>query len=394
MPWPRPQEPGVLLSVAVPQDNEHKPEAAELFFASVHAFHKQRISCEIAADHVSIAFRVWVPESLRSYVESQLYAQYPDCQIQPATNDLSPLASRPIRTAYLTLSQRHLLPIQTAHDLAGDPLAALTAALSGLQHDEQILIQVVLSGRPSGWQGSGYGYIDRVQDGRVTPHPADNWLLHGVAEGLAGIGQNIVRTGLGRAPQEANASPTSAQRAEVTAIQSKVEKTGFRVAVRLVGSSTYAKHIEQRMQAVAAAFQQFTSGELNGFTIHVAHESPKLAQRRVMPQRRTFTLTCEELASIYHLPGAAVTTPGIAWSSSKEAEPPPALPSEQADLFAQTRFHGLSHCFGLLPEDRIRHVYIVGKAGSGKTTVMKHLIAADMLAGRGCAVLEIGRAHV
>jgi hypothetical protein len=37
------QEAGVLLSVAVPQGNEHRPEVAELFFASLHAFHGQRM---------------------------------------------------------------------------------------------------------------------------------------------------------------------------------------------------------------------------------------------------------------------------------------------------------------------------------------------------------------
>ena len=209
-----------------------------------------------------------------------------------------------------------------------------------------------------------------------------------MADGLAGIGHSTIRAALGRTPEAVITSPTSAQRAEVTAIQSKIEKTGFRVAIRLVGIGPEAKSIEQRLQAVAAAFQQFTSGDRNGFVLRRTTEHLSSAELRVMPRGHTFTLTPDELASIYHLPSVAVTTPGIVWSTSKEAEPPPTLPSDQVDLFAQIRFHGASHTFGLLPEDRIRHVYIVGRAGSGKTTVMKHLIAADMQAGRGCAVLD------
>jgi len=219
------------VSVAVPQGNEHKPEAAELFFASLHAFHEQFISCEIVADQTAIAFRIWVPQSLRSYVEAQLYAQYPDCQIQPTSDNLQILSGQPIRTAYLTLTQRHLLPIQTAHDLATDPLAGVTAALSGLAPGDRVIIQVMLAGQPPGWQASGYRYIDRVQTGIVAALPSGNWLLHGVADGLAGIGHSTIRTALGRTPEAVITSPTSAQRAEVTAIQSKIEKTGFHLAI-------------------------------------------------------------------------------------------------------------------------------------------------------------------
>jgi type IV secretory pathway VirB4 component len=39
---------------------------------------------------------------------------------------------------------------------------------------------------------------------------------------------------------------------------------------------------------------------------------------------------------------------------------------------------------GLLPEDRRRHTYILGKSGMGKSTLMENMILQDILAGRGC----------
>jgi len=374
--------------VSVPQGNEHKPEAAELFFASLHAFHDRPISCEIVADQAAIAFQIWVPASLRSYVEAQLYAQYSDCRIEAQPDAIFLPVGQPTRMAYLTLASPGIMPIQTCHNLISDPLAAITAALSGLAAGEYLCIQIMAAGRPDGWQAGGYRYVDLVQAGQVAAHPGKNWLVSGVSAGLAGIGPAMVATALGREGTTSLANPTSAQRAEIAAIQSKVDQTGFRVAIRLIGSADDLGRIEQRLQAIAAAFQPFSVGDLNCFTLRRSTEGLSLAQQRAMPDRYSFTLTADELASIFHLPSAAVTAPGILWSRSKEAEPPAGLPREQADLFAQTRFRGQAVSFGIYPDDRLRHVYIVGKSGSGKSTAMKHLIIADMMTGRGCAVLD------
>lgn len=44
--------------------------------------------------------------------------------------------------------------------------------------------------------------------------------------------------------------------------------------------------------------------------------------------------------------------------------------------------------FGLLEPDRLRHLYVLGKTGTGKSTLLGSLIAQDLAAGRGIAVLD------
>lgn len=51
-------------------------------------------------------------------------------------------------------------------------------------------------------------------------------------------------------------------------------------------------------------------------------------------------------------------------------------------------FRGKATRFGLLPADRLRHLYILGKTGSGKSTLLENLIHQDMMAGNGVAVLD------
>lgn len=54
----------------------------------------------------------------------------------------------------------------------------------------------------------------------------------------------------------------------------------------------------------------------------------------------------------------------------------------------EVRYRGRSQRFGMLPEDRMRHLYVIGKTGVGKSTLLLNLIAQDLSAGRGLVVLD------
>ncbi|MBI4531883.1 MAG: type IV secretion system DNA-binding domain-containing protein [Candidatus Latescibacteria bacterium] len=57
-------------------------------------------------------------------------------------------------------------------------------------------------------------------------------------------------------------------------------------------------------------------------------------------------------------------------------------------LFAETNFRNQRKRFGIRRKDRRHHVYILGKTGMGKSTLLEHLISADLHAGAGLAVLD------
>jgi hypothetical protein len=66
------------------------------------------------------------------------------------------------------------------------------------------------------------------------------------------------------------------------------------------------------------------------------------------------------------------------------------MTSDDAHLtyIARTNFHSDSRIFGILQEDRRAHMYIVGKTGTGKSTLLETLIRQDMEAGRGLTLLD------
>jgi len=61
---------------------------------------------------------------------------------------------------------------------------------------------------------------------------------------------------------------------------------------------------------------------------------------------------------------------------------------DEITVFAETNFRGERRRFGIRRRDRRAHMYILGRTGMGKSTLLENLIAADLRAGNGLALLD------
>ncbi|MFA7141995.1 MAG: type IV secretion system DNA-binding domain-containing protein [Candidatus Paceibacterota bacterium] len=57
-------------------------------------------------------------------------------------------------------------------------------------------------------------------------------------------------------------------------------------------------------------------------------------------------------------------------------------------FFGETNFRGQRKKFGIKANDRLRHMYIIGKTGMGKTELLKNMIIQDILNGDGVAFVD------
>lgn len=58
------------------------------------------------------------------------------------------------------------------------------------------------------------------------------------------------------------------------------------------------------------------------------------------------------------------------------------------NYFAQTDFRGKRIRFGIKDEDRAKHVYIIGKTGMGKSTILENMVVQDIQNGEGVAFVD------
>lgn len=64
------------------------------------------------------------------------------------------------------------------------------------------------------------------------------------------------------------------------------------------------------------------------------------------------------------------------------------MSNQDLTLFAETNFRNRSQRFGIKRDDRRRHMYIIGKTGMGKSTILENMIVEDIRAGAGLAVVD------
>ena len=138
---------GILLILEIPKTNDKSELAAEQMFASLHGILRDRqelkenggvqehLSFEFASVNGQIRFYVWVPKNLRSFVEGQIYSQYPTVQIRPADEDYTGHEGEHnvVYTTDIVLSETDFLPIKSFQNFEVDPLAGITGTLAKLE---------------------------------------------------------------------------------------------------------------------------------------------------------------------------------------------------------------------------------------------------------------------
>ena len=357
----------VLLEVRVPRDNEQKVDVAEQMFASLYTIHgsgfrqwfrpQDHFAFEVVALKEDIRFYISCPEKLRDLLEKQVYGAYPAADIKEVDEYNIFSETGKVAFAVLKLKKAGFNPIKNYRELPTDSLSSLTAALAKMGEGEGAAIQIVISPADHQWQTAGAAYIAKTKKAEADPETAK-----------FGVDQKTYE-----------------------AVDSKISKPGYVTTIRVVVSSTSKQMAEAHLKNIAGAFAQFTSA-YNGFEKARIWLKKMLMVDfiyRYMPlfNRGTSILNSEELASIFHFPNKMVETPHVRWLNAKRAPAPAEIP--QSGLFlGLSRYRGLVRKVYISPKDRQRHMYIIGKTGTGKSELLKQMILQDIEEGKGVCFID------
>src|SRR2546426_7849206 len=67
---------------------------------------------------------------------------------------------------------------------------------------------------------------------------------------------------------------------------------------------------------------------------------------------------------------------------------PPVDRDDEITFFAETDFRNERRRFGIRRRDRRAHMYVIGRTGMGKSTLLETLMVSDLRAGNGFALLD------
>jgi hypothetical protein len=384
--------------------------SAENMFSALHGLLRddpllqEHVSFEIASSSDGIHFYVSVPSSILKFVESQIYAQLPTAHITTVDDYTSRIKNdqhNEYEVAVVNLAKPAFFPIKSFRDSEVDSIASFTSALSQVGESDEIWFQLLAQPIADTWQKAGFDYVKSVRDGTLNATGNQYGFFPTLKRESTEIAFNII-TGAFTPPKapeikrpEIKAQPprlSAAQELEMRAIENKLSRMGFRVQIRILASSSSKERMESNVRSVLASLQQFSTTNLNSFTSSLEADKSQALEsyiKRTIEIDKTMLLNTEELATIFHFPTMALDTPNISWVYSKNSEPPANLPVDNCVYIGETKYRNKEFSFGLYNnDDRLRHMYMIGKSGTGKSTLLNTMISQDINNGAGLAVLD------
>lgn len=373
------------LQIRTAKDDETTPDGAQSLFSSILPSHvptwkrivfghPKTYSFEIYLLGQTVYFYTIAPKSKETLIKSLLQSSYPKASLSGTTDPFDIVSkSKTLIEAELMLSQPYYLPIRTYKELGEiDSLANLLGYLSKLGGDVRVAIQVLTSPTYFNWQKVG------LSSGKQTVYDKEKGTY------------------------------SEKQIANQALISGKSAFTGGRVAIRIVAGtdnmSLGRSGLEAILSGIAGTYGALGMGEGNKFKLRkiiFTKDSfvKRFADRKFgFGERRNQIMNVAELATIWHPTGKTLAgIKNIRWGKQLPGEPPPTLPSaltlepeekKKTNFFARTEFKNEDTIFGIKEIDRRRHMYIIGKTGAGKSTLIANMAIDDIRRGRGIGIID------
>jgi len=375
----------------------------ETFFSAIGGLHpegglgaflsgyKEVFAFEFVAHGGLISFYITVPEEKTEFIEQQIHAQFPDAAINiaPDYNMFTP-KSTIIGTA-MTFRRESAFPIKTYRKLEGDPLSGLTHPLTKMREHEGVAIQFLVKSAKPNWRNYGLQIVRKLQKGK-TLHQIENErsIFHILGTFWdAGMKSEEQKEKDKQELKENKLSPMEEEM--VKGLDEKASKAGLDVNVRVVVSSEDKDRVAELLTNIVSSFSQFSIYEFgNAFQKSIPSNKKKFLHDfiyRTFDDGKKITLNTEELASVWHLPLPSTETPNINWLIARGSAPPANIPTSGLRL-GEVEYRGVHTDIYMKEDDRRRHLYMIGKSGSGKTNTIEALAIQDIRAGRGVGIID------
>jgi hypothetical protein len=163
--------------------------------------------------------------------------------------------------------------------------------------------------------------------------------------------------------------------------------------VRIVVSSGSPERARGLIAELEAPFNQFANTKGNRLTFRRTGFGPRkklcrdFSYRLYVPSQE-LPLSLRELTTLYHFPPQGINSaPHLKQSRFTDAPAPMGLPTEGIQI-GTNNYRGKTTEVKLAPADRLRHLYVIGQTGTGKTGFLKTLIEQDIKNGNGVCFID------
>ncbi|HAE36297.1 MAG: hypothetical protein UR85_C0010G0031 [Candidatus Nomurabacteria bacterium GW2011_GWF2_35_66] len=392
-----------LFEITLPDatDNEKEKKglkellsAMEQFYAGMHSVgegrdnhNRNHFTLEIALSEGSdnFVFYVAVPTHKAELFEKQLLGVHLDAKVTEMPDDYNIFTEgASISASYANLAHHEVYPIKLYDAIDHDPLNIILNVFTKLKkHGEGASIQFTICPEDEDIIRRFHILHADVKNG-MSVRTASSMTRQVTKEFKSLAGELFFGSSKKKEEKVVNDKA-------VEYIAEKLKSTIMATNIRIMASAETELRSKQILSEIESSFNQFTESDRNGFNFNHPTGSSLMNlihdfSYRTFSDDYSMPLNLKELATIFHFPN------GVVSSQLKLAKagmaPAPIEMGNEGILLGINSYRGRDTEIRMSREDRMRHLYVIGQTGTGKTTILKNMIAQDIKNGDGCCFID------
>src|SRR3989344_4324623 len=335
-----------------------------------------------------------VPRKKKDLAERLVASVFPNSQIREERGDYNIFNYEGEHAAaYATQREHPAYPIKTPEMYEQDPMNVLLAAFAKIaKHGEGASLQILVS-----TEGDRYNFhykkmIRRLERGK-TLHRSLAVPESTIGEMLYDMSHAMLKSEKQLQAEKDRAFRRQADKVAAEEIERKIKSRVGPVIIRLAASGPTKERANDLLENLIAPFNQYDDPKGNQLVFkRVSNWSLSSFLRdftyRIFDHSYAMPLSLAEVTSIFHFTAERIhTSRELKRSFAKQAPAPVEMPGDGI-IMGLNRYGAEERPVHFGPSDRMRHAYVIGQTGTGKTSMLKQMILQDMQNGEGVAYVD------
>lgn len=379
--------------------------AMEQFYAGMQSISEDRnnekenyFTLEVALDNNSdeVVIFAAIPNKHISLFEKQVLSFYHDAKIREISDDYNIFNEKGGSAgAYASFSERPVLPIKTYDQIEHDPMNIILNVFSKLKTEgEGAAIQLVIAPAGEKFINEFHSILDDVKSGTSVKHAADNFYKFNKAflKASKGLLFGIKEKREDKKEEKYISGRKAVDEGAIEKIGNKMKSTIMKANIRIITSAPTKEMAEAILGEIESSFNQFSEPASNSFIFEKVYgnDLKKLFHDfsyRIFSDDKILPMNLKELSSVFHFPVGVGSQPQLKEAKAGIA-PAPLEIGKEGIVLGINSYRGKDTTIHMSREDRMRHFYVIGQTGTGKTNIILNMITQDIKNGDGCCYID------
>ena len=354
------------------------------------------IELVVADGSEEFVFYVSVPDGKKELFEKQFLSIFPDAKISIKKDDYNVFnESGACVGAVAKQSGKEIYPIKMYDQFDYDPLNVILNALSKLSKEgEGAAIQIIFNPVGNYYNKLYKEALDEIQKGESVKKSVDirHTLWGNFTKATKEMAKETFKE-MTKGDKPEKEKPKVVDTIAVEQITKKISSPVIEVNIRAIASAANRNRAEDILANIESSFNQFENSLGNSikFERKDRYQLADLLHNfayRLYSKSDTTPVSISELTTMMHFPTDSIVG-AHQLKQSKAGSAPAPLGLAQDGLFLGTnKYRNVETPVYITPEDRLRHFYVIGQTGTGKSTLLRNMIIQDIKNGEGVCFID------